>query len=145
MMCAWRRSGLYTGRVNLASSFTRLEKNTATGQPLYNDCVLNVVRCGVQPISQLSPTPAGNVKPERTVLFTHQMQTDTSARGTVASAQSERTAARLPRLLSAFSLKRAPECVFTWPSKDYRPYTLRHVSVNGCPPRTHPTGIIYRL
>lgn len=26
MMCAWRRSGLYTGRVNLASSFIRLEK-----------------------------------------------------------------------------------------------------------------------
>lgn len=73
-----------------------------------------VKRCGsVHPhLPVLPPTPAGNVKPERTVLFTHQMQTDTSARGTVASAESERAGARLPRLLSAFGLKRAPVCVF---------------------------------
>lgn len=51
--------------------------------------------------------------------------------------------ARACRGYRVHSVSNAPPCVFfTWPSKAYRRYTLRHVSVTGYPPHTHtPPGL----
>lgn len=103
------------GRVNLRGSLYGGRKITATGQLCTFTDIGHV--CNVDWRKTVAVRPP-RLPPQVTLNRSSptsppQMQTDTSARGTVASAASERAGTRLPGLTSAFGLKTRTRLFFT--------------------------------
>lgn len=114
MMCAWRRSGVCVHGASELGWVLPTPSRQPDGRSVISECVREAARRGVQPSVSVPSRWQVAFEPEPTVLFSHQMQTDTSARGAVASAESERAGerARACRGYRVHSVWNAPPSVF---------------------------------